>query len=622
MLHCPTIARSGFHVVVRWCAVAALVAVGVVLPTTPAHTQAADTRAARTPAVEAPQQAAPVPAKARTWYAGKCRTRKGVTVVVDFQKLGAYKGHSGRTVVRCAKGPTRGRSGLWALKRARLEPRGTAQYGSAFICRIQGRPAPRERLRIRGSGYQEKCIRTPPKEAFWGYWRAKAGGSWKYSRSGASTTTVIRGGFEGWSFSLRAQGNHPKPGVRPRRPASRIQSSAMLSSTSVPSTRAATLGADWLIRELHQGALPGPGGGTDWGLTLDAVFALHAAGVGEDGSAAVMDALERDADTFLGPALYDDPEVRIAGSLAKMLTASVVTGTDPAGFAGYDLRAETLALMQGPGGDQPGRLSDEGTGVDSSNTFGQSLAVIGLARTGGVPDPAVDFLLSEQCRPGWFQVFSGDRAGCSQGDSRPDTDATAVAVQALMAARETGVRRLDRPIIRALDFLERVQRADGSFGGGASTAGANTNTTGLAGQALLAGSRTRAAGQAQRWIESLQLTAAEVADTAVVGEHGAIAYDVAGRRTGLRQGITSAARDQWRRATSQAMLGLGGPSLVDLGESSSRRDPAVSPGVEPSALALPGDEPSTSPLWLLLGLGGAVVLGAGVLVGRTRGAHR
>ncbi len=617
MLHCPGTALSGYHLLAGWCAVAALLAVGVALPSAPAHSDAA----------QDPQpslgQAAPVPpAKARTWYAGKCRTRKGVTVVVDFQKLGAYKGHSGRTVVRCAKGPTRGKSGLWALKRARLEPRGTAQYGGAFICRIKGRPAPKERLRINGSGYREKCIRTPPKEAFWGYWRAKAGGSWRYSRSGASTTTVIRGGFEGWSFSLRAQGNHPRPGVRPRRPAARIQSSAMLPSRSAPSTRAATLGADWLVRELHQHALPGPGGGTDWGLTLDAVFALHAVGVGEQSSAAIMRTLEQEADSFLGPALYDDPDVRIAGSVAKMLTASAVTGADPASFAGYDLRAETLALIQGPDGDQPGRLSDEGTGLDSSNSFGQSLAVIGLARTGGVPEPAVDFLLTEQCRPGWFRVFNGDGSACGQGSSRPDTDATAVAVQALMAARESGVRGLDPPITRALDFLERVQRADGSFGGGASTPGANTNTTGLASQALLAGGHTQAARQARRWIVSMQLTPAEVADTAVAGEHGAIAYDAAGRSKGVRQGITPAARDQWRRATSQALLGLGGPSFVELGDSSLQREPAAAPGVEPAALALPADDSSSSPLWLVLSLGGAAVLGAGALLIRARGAHR
>lgn len=614
MVYRASTAHPGCHAIVRWCVIGALIAVGVVLPTTPGLAQDAPAQAA-----QARPQQAPAPARARSWYPGKCHTRKGVTVVVDFQKLGAFKGHSGRTVVRCAKGPTKGRSGLWALKRAKLEPRGTAQFGDAFICRIQGRPAPRERLRIGGNSYQEKCIRTPPKEAFWGYWRAKAGGSWTYSRSGASTTTVIRGGFEGWSFSLRAGGNHPKPGVRPRRPASRIQTSAMLASTSRPSRHAASTGATWLIGELRDGSLPGPGGGTDWGLTLDALFALHASGLGGQSSPAIMRALEDDADTFIGPELYDDPEVRIAGSVAKMLTAIAVTGDDPSSFAGYDLRAETLALIQGPAGDQPGRLSDQGTGFDSSNTFGQSLAVIGLALTGGVPDPVVDYLLAEQCRPGWFPAFSDDGAGC--GSSSPDADATAVAVQALAAARAPGDGGLAQPIRRALDWLERVQGPAGSFGGGSSTPGDNTNTTGLAAQALLAGGRTRAARVARAWIVRLQLSRAEVAGTGAAGEHGAIAYDAAARRKALSRGISPGARDQWRRATSQALLGLGGPSLPDLGAPSRSRDPGAEPAVEAAALALPADDPSRSPLWLL-GFGGSALLAAGVLLRRAQGARR
>jgi len=445
---------------------------------------------------------------------------------------------------------------------------------------------------------------------------------------------VIPGGFEGWSFSLRARrGNHPKPDVTPRRPAPRTQTSALAASfraprapapgRRAPASPAATLGADWLIGELRQGSLPGPGGVTDWGLTVDALLALHAAGLAEHSTHTVMRALERDAYTFVGPALYDDPEVRIAGSVAKLLAASVLTGGDPSDFAGYDLRAETLALIQGPSGDQPGRLSDVGTGFDSSNMFGQSLAVIGLAHTGGAPDPAVDFLLDQQCRPGWFRVFSEDGSTCDQAGNRPDADATAMAVQALMAARASGVAGLDRPVQRALDSLVRAQRPDGSFGGGASTPGANTNTTGLAAQALLAGGRAEEARTAQRWIVSMQLSRAQVAGTPAAGEHGAIAYDAAGRRLSLRQGITPAARDQWRRATAQALLGLGGPWLLDLGEAPARLDPRPEDNVEPAALTRPAEEPAGS--WMPLA-GGVLLVGlvlaAGLLVAFRRGAHR
>lgn len=162
----------------------------------------------------------PAPASRASAYAGSggyCTDDAGVTVVVDMSALG------GDVIVRCAKGPVEaGFSGVDALTGAGFTVTGTQRYGAAFVCRIQGRPAADEALAIPGDlQYHEQCVDTPPQTAFWGYWYAPNGGPWTYSDVGAASHDAIRGGFEGWSFSLGdSEGTSPEPGVAPRRPGS------------------------------------------------------------------------------------------------------------------------------------------------------------------------------------------------------------------------------------------------------------------------------------------------------------------------------------------------------------------------------------------------------------------
>jgi hypothetical protein len=146
--------------------------------------------------------------------AGYCRDATGVTVVVDFTDLG------GDIVVRCAPGPVEpGYSGLDALQGAGFSVAGTQRWGLAFVCRIQGRPTADESLHTDGNpDYHERCVDTPPQSAYWGYWYARNGGSWTYSNAGPKNRDAIKGGFEGWSFSLNhSAGNNPPPGVAPTR---------------------------------------------------------------------------------------------------------------------------------------------------------------------------------------------------------------------------------------------------------------------------------------------------------------------------------------------------------------------------------------------------------------------
>ena len=150
---------------------------------------------------------------------GFCPDDDGVTVVVDFQRLG------GRTIVRCAPG-SEPRTGLEVLQDAGFDTEGVQRWGEGFVCRIEDRPSASEQLPVVGDeGYREACVDTPPATAFWGYWRADEGGEWRYSQQGVKSTEVEPGGFEGWSFSLNAaDGVNPPPGIPPDRPAPAVAS--------------------------------------------------------------------------------------------------------------------------------------------------------------------------------------------------------------------------------------------------------------------------------------------------------------------------------------------------------------------------------------------------------------
>ena len=100
----------------------------------------------------------------------------------------------------------------------------------------------------------------------------------------------------------------------------------------------------------------------------------------------------------------------------------------------------------------------------------------------------------------------------------------------------------------------------GGFHGTGPTAASNTNTSGLAAQALNAAGFTAAATAARAYVGSLQLDAARTTGTPAAGEEGAIARDQGAFNDGLANGLGD--RDSWRRATMQAVLAFGLPALV------------------------------------------------------------
>lgn len=358
------------------------------------------------------------------------------------------------------------------------------------------------------------------------------------------------------------------------------QPAATASSPTTPRSAAAT----WLANVAPDGILT-TNGSPDWGLTAANVFAQAAGGRGATTGAAATDALAAHVGAFAS-----DPTgtARNAGALSKLLLVAAVQGRDATSFGGWNLRAELLARMESSGA-QTGRFRNSGLG-DTTNGFSQALGIIGLQRTGGAPAASLTFLRAQQCPGGAFRLFYlGDT--CTAAASA-DADATAVAVEALLAGGESAD---SAAAAAALDWLESVQLADGSFRAAGPGGVANANTTGLAAQALRAGGRTAAADRAAGWLMDLQLVCADEVSTASLG---AIAYDVASHDDAVGAGtVDETNADLFVRATTDAALGLGAPSLAVLSASGNTDDPPTGGCiVPPTTPPAPGASSTTAPV--------------------------
>lgn len=352
-------------------------------------------------------------------------------------------------------------------------------------------------------------------------------------------------------------------------------------AVSAPATLAAPADAalDWL-----EGELAADGGHLttsyeyegeiysfeDWGLTIDAILALAADGRGSEPPATTAtDHVEASIGDYVTGGAYG-PDDRYAAALGKTLLMASIQGSDPTSFGGFDLVSELLARMQTAGADA-GRFSDlTSWGDDYSNGLGQALAIMGLARTsGGAPGAAIEFLLDQQCPSGGFRGDYTTSGGCTS-DSASTADATAFAIQALAAVDlDCAVRGA---VSDAIAWLLDSQAVDGSFGG---ESGANTNSSGLAAQALRAVGSEAAADSAAGFVTGLQLTSGD--------DSGAIALNQAGYDSAA-DGIATLERDGFRRATGQAVLALDLPAYSEIGA-----DP-----VDPASLAPCAPVPTTT----------------------------
>ncbi len=282
----------------------------------------------------------------------------------------------------------------------------------------------------------------------------------------------------------------------------------------------------------------------DPGLTLDAVLALaaggHATSPGVDSAAAALPGQMPDYITgFAGGT------ARAAGATAKTLLTELVLGRDLSPT--FELEADLRSLLTAEG-TNAGRFQDrEGFG-DFSNGLGQALAVLALDRTSeGVPAPAIDFLLAQQCDNGAFLLYYAEAGGSCTDASGSDPDATAFALMALAAVPST--EAVATAIDDAVAYLLGQQDASGGFLG---TGAVNANTTGVAAAALRAVGQAGPADAGAGFLATLLLTDS-------CADLGALAYDPASFAGGLTD------RSQWVRATAQGALGLGLPAYGGIG---------------------------------------------------------
>lgn len=301
-------------------------------------------------------------------------------------------------------------------------------------------------------------------------------------------------------------------------------------------------------------------GWTQYGPTVDAVFALAASGAGADQAAATVSLLRDEVEQYIGGGGES-----YAGATGKLLTLAAVQGVSATDFGGVDLVARLGSLLTADG-----RFADVSEWGDYSNSLGQSWAILGLERATGRVDPtAVSFLRAQQCADGGFRLSPGAEP-CA---SNPDT--TAMAVQALVSVAGAD----DTDAAEGTAYLAGLMDAAGGIGGEPPTDAVNANTTGLAAGAFTAVGDTVHAERARSYLASLYVGCA-----APENLRGAIAYDAAAH-------AAPELGTQLRLATGQAAVGLAGQSYVTV---SAAGDAAAPARLDCSPTPQPG--PSTGSL--------------------------
>ncbi len=233
----------------------------------------------------------------------------------------------------------------------------------------------------------------------------------------------------------------------------------------------------------------------DYGLTLDGVIAMDAAGVGDAESARATTFVADNIGSYVGTGTES-----YAGATAKALLVSLSQGRTPKGFlGGVNLLARLKARQT-----TSGQFKDKSQFGDFSNTITQSLAVVSLRKAGqSLGTKAVPFLANSQCPNGGFRLALSVNQ-CSN-NAKADPDATSFAIQGLLSGSQTSA--VKTRISRAIHFLRTQQGSDGGVKGAGPTNTANSNSTGLAVLAFSTTGHPNAATQGRLFLRSLRYTA-------------------------------------------------------------------------------------------------------------------
>ncbi|MFD3523600.1 prenyltransferase/squalene oxidase repeat-containing protein [Streptomyces sp. NPDC058653] len=221
-------------------------------------------------------------------------------------------------------------------------------------------------------------------------------------------------------------------------------------------------------------------GFADFGLTIDAAYALAATGNDNDALRGIVDFLDTEGEDGSEPGRTVGDWTGVGtshaggGSIGKLAVLAQATGRDPRDFAGADLIAALdEAVCEAPSGAPDRSCPARGAYRYGPSVFSQSLAVIAQLRAGEAGSAAgpVAYLKSLQHPSGaWPSLIP------STGDS--EVDSTAIAAMALDLAEDTTSAQA---VDKALAWIAAKQLPDGGFPG---AAGNSVNSAGLAIQGL------------------------------------------------------------------------------------------------------------------------------------------
>jgi hypothetical protein len=357
-------------------------------------------------------------------------------------------------------------------------------------------------------------------------------------------------------------------GVLAAPPVAAEPSSALRAAKAAAATDStpSTIAAEWIADELTNGLIMGTSG-PDFGLTIDTGMAVST--VARQGAtvAAINSALEPRIADYVG----DGTKESYAGPLAKAAAFARTAKQNPTSYGGINLitrlEERTADVPAAPAADPQaaataGRISDKSEFGDYANVVGQSYAVraLSLARSAEA-GAARDFLLKQQCASGAFRL-NFDKAGvpnqaCTEGvaGSEADPDATALAVINLVESGDKSAA-VTTALAKAGAWLAERQRNSGAIRSAGQGAQINTNTTALGGYAMGLLKIRDAALKAALWVRKNQPVDKYKCRTALTKDMGAVAYRKDRVKASSTTGIPADARDEWRRATAQAILGL------------------------------------------------------------------
>jgi hypothetical protein len=290
----------------------------------------------------------------------------------------------------------------------------------------------------------------------------------------------------------------------------------------------------------------------DYGLTLDGILAMDSAGVGDYRSEKATDYVAAHIMSYISDGDPADADTeRYAGATAKSLLVSLTQKRTPKGNLGG---VNLITALKARENATTGRFSDLSSFGDFSNTFTQVYALVSLKRAGQTLSAnSMTFLHKQQCPNGGFRI-SEATATCSDS-SQADTDATSLGVQALLAEPKTAARTTR--INKAIAYLKTRMNSAGGVKGGSPTNTPNANSTGLAVMSFDSTGNTSWGTKGRGYLTTLRFGCAYPAKM-----RGAVAYDKARITEAKSQGSKAKLVDQDIRATTQAVLGFSGTSLL------------------------------------------------------------